>query len=167
MEKVLNELNKNDKFNNIKELKYNNNQYNYKNVLNIPLILNQILKFMNNLDAKCLSLCSKDIYQLYCNQIKKLKLNEDIKEIEIIKLLNKYEYVIELDLSGCENIKDYSIISKLDKLEKLNFRCTNISDISFLENNKNIKELKLTGNLFNPLNIKDYSIISKLDKLEI
>ena len=142
MEKVFNELNKNDKFNNIKELKYNNNQYNYKNVLNIPLILNQILKFMNNKDKKCLSLCSKDIYQLYCNQIKKLKLNGDIKEIEIMKLLTKYEYLIELDLEGCKNIKDFSIISKLNKLEILNLSWTNISDISFLKNNKNIKELE-------------------------
>ena len=138
-----NKLNKNSKFNNIKELKYNNNQYNYKNVLNIPLILNQLLKFMNNKDTKCLSLCSKDIYQLYCNQIKKLKLKEDITELEIIKLSNKYEYVIELDLEWCKNIEDFSIISKLNQLEILNLEDTNISDISFLENNKNIKELDL------------------------
>ena len=68
MEKVCNEFNNNDKLNYNKELKYNNNQYNYKKVLYIPLILNQILKLMNNKDVKCLSICSKDIYQLYCNQ---------------------------------------------------------------------------------------------------
>ena len=52
------------------------------------------------------------------------------------------------------------IISKLEKLEKLNLCDTNISDISFLENNKNIKELDLAWGK----NIKDYSIISKLEK---
>ena len=73
MEQVLNEFNNKDKFNYNKELKYNNNQYNYKKVLDIPLILNQLFKFMNNKDSKCLSLCSKDIYLLYCNQIRKIK----------------------------------------------------------------------------------------------
>jgi len=52
------------------------------------------------------------------------------------------------------------IISKWEKLEKLNLCDTNISDISFLENNKNIKELDLAWGK----NIKDYSIISKLEK---
>ena len=58
------------------------------------------------------------------------------------------------------NIKDYSIISNLEKLENLNLRYTNISDISFLEKNKNIKELNLKG----CDNIKDYSILSNLLK---
>ena len=62
-----------------------------------------------------------------------------------------------------QNIKDYSFISKLDKLEILKLSHTNTSDISFLENNKNIKELYLEE----CENIKDYSFISALDKLEI
>ena len=56
-----------------RELKYSNNQYNFKNVLSIPLILDQIFKFMEKDDIKCLSLCSKKIYNLYCIQIKKIK----------------------------------------------------------------------------------------------
>ena len=36
-------------------------------------------------------------------------------------------------MTGCRNIKDFSFISKLEKLEKLILRYTNISDISFLE----------------------------------
>ena len=50
-----------------RELKYSNNQYNFKNVLSIPLILDQTLKFMEKEDIKCLSLCCKKIYHLYCN----------------------------------------------------------------------------------------------------
>ena len=146
-----------------KELKYSNNQYNFKNVLSIPLILDQINKFLKKDDIRCLSLCSKEIYQLYCNQISKLKIKEDI---EISKVLNikfdKYKNLIELDLSECRYIKDYSFISKLEKLENLNLSYTNISDISFLEQNKNIKEIDLSG----CKNIKDYSFISKLEKLE-
>ena len=63
---------------------------------------------------------------------------------------------------GCKNIKDFTIISKLEKLEYLNVSDTNISDISFLEKNKNIKFFNLHG----CKNIKDFTIISKLEKLE-
>ena len=69
-----------------KELKSSNNQYNFKNVLSIPLILAQLFKFLEKDDIKCFSMCSKKIYQLYCNQIKKLKINEDIKESDISKI---------------------------------------------------------------------------------
>ena len=55
-------------------------------------------------------------------------------------------------------IKVYSIISKFEKLEILNLSDTNISDISFLEQNKNINKL----DLFQCKNIKDNTIISKL-----
>ena len=47
-------------------------------------------------------------------------------------------------------------------LENLHLSVTDISDISFLERNKNIKEL----NLERCQKIKDYSFISKLEKLE-
>ena len=43
----------------------------------------------------------------------------------------------------CENINDFTPISKLERLENLNVSYTNISDISFLEKNKNIKQLDL------------------------
>ena len=113
-------------------------------------------------DSENLFLCSKNIYQLYCNQIKKLKFYGDIDDSIILKLLKKFNNIKKLDLSWCMNIKDYSFISKLNKLEILNLIETNVSDISFLENNKNIKGLELRG----CKNIKDYSIILELDKLE-
>ena len=65
-----------------------------------------------------------------------------------------------LNLEGCNNIRDYSIISNLEKLENLDLSYSNISDISFLVNNKNIKKL----NLEECKNIKDDSIISNLEK---
>ena len=40
---------------------------------------------------------------------------------------------------------------------------TNISDISFLENNKNVEELRLNNCKF----IEDFTPISKLEKIEI
>ena len=64
-----------------RELKYSNNQYNFKNVLSIQLIIDQIFKFMERDDIKCLSLCCKKIYHLYCNQIKKLKIEKNIEAI--------------------------------------------------------------------------------------
>ena len=54
-----------------RETKCYNNQYNFKNVFEIPLILNQIFQFMKNDEIKSLSLGGKKIYQLYC--VNKLK----------------------------------------------------------------------------------------------
>ena len=118
---------------------------------------------MEKNEIKCLSLCCKKIYHLYCNQIKKLKIKENTETSNISNInFDKYEYLIELDLNGCKNIKDYSFISNLEKLENLNLGYTDIYDISFLKKNKNIKEL----NLERWKNFLDYSIISNLEKLE-
>ena len=126
------------------ELKYSNNQYNFKDVLSIHLILDLISKFIGKDDMKCLFLCSKKMYEFYCNQIKRLKTYEYIEIVYISKInFDRYINLIELDLRGWINIKDYSSISKLEKLENLRLSNTNISDISFLEKNKNIKELKI------------------------
>ena len=101
-----------------KESKYSNNQYNFKNVFEIPLIFDQIFQFMEKDDIKSLSLGTKKIYQLYCERIKKLKISEDIEESNISNIkFDKYKDLIELNLKGCENIKDYLFISKLEKLE--------------------------------------------------
>ena len=103
------------------------------------------------------------IYHSHCSQIQKLKIKEDIEASNISKIkFDKYEYLIELDLHRCYNIKDYSFISSLKKLENLNLGWTSISDISFLEKNTNIKEL----NFERCEKINDYSIISFLEKLE-
>ena len=95
-----------------------NNQYNFKNVLAIPIILDQIFKFLEKDDIKCLSLCSKKIYQLFCNQIKKIKIKEDVEISNVSNIkFDKYKNLIELNLEGCENIKDYSFVSKLKKIK--------------------------------------------------
>ena len=174
--KELNNINKI----NIIEIKNNKVDSNniFGNVLSIELILNQIFQFMKIEDIKSLSLCNKKIYQSYCNQIKKIKIIEINKSINIAKIINKYTNINDIDLSECSYlssisfleknknikelrlggsyyIKDFSIISKLEKLEILDVGCRKISDISFLENNKNIIELDLSGCKI----IKDYSFI--------
>ena len=123
-----------------RESKYYNNQYNFKNVFEIKLILNQIFQFMEKDDIKGLSLCTKKIYQLYCEQVKKLKIKENIEESKISNIkFDNYKDLIELNLERCENIKDYSFISKLENLENLDLSYTDISDISFIEKNKILK----------------------------
>ena len=140
-----------------RELKCSNHQYNFKNALSIPLILDQIFQFTEKVDIKCLSLCSKKLYEQYCIKIKKIKIKEDIETLNISNIkFDKFENLIELDLSLCKNIKDFSFISNLEKLENLILWNTNISDISFLEKNKNIKELDLSQ----CQNIQDFSFIS-------
>ena len=57
-------------YNNKEELKYFNKNYSFNNALSIPLILNQIIQFLDIDKIKCLSLCNKEIYQIYCNQVK-------------------------------------------------------------------------------------------------
>ena len=69
-----------------RESKYSNNQYNFKNVFEIPLILNQIFQFMEKDDIKGLSLCDKKIYQLYCEQVKKLKIKKDVEESNVTNI---------------------------------------------------------------------------------
>ena len=91
-------------------------------------------------DIKALSLGTKKIYQLYCEQVKKLKIKKDIEESKISNIkFDNYKDLIELNLQGCKKIKDYSFISKFEKLENLNLCLTNISDISFLEKIKILK----------------------------
>ena len=65
-------------YTNIKdELKNCNENYNLENILSRELILNLIYQFLNKDNIKLLSLCNKNIYLLYCKQIKKLKLNKE------------------------------------------------------------------------------------------
>ena len=136
--------------------------FSFENVLTVPLILNQIFLFLDKGNIKCLSLCNKKIYKFYCNQIKELKINKG-GETNLKKLIDKYDNVYRLDLSENRNIKDFTPISKLERLELLKVKDTNICDISFFEKMKNIKELNL--NLCE--NIKDFIPISNLERLEI
>ena len=60
-------------FENKNNLEYSNND-NYGNIIFIPLILDQLFQFLDDYDKKNLYLCNKKLYQLYCNQIVKLKI---------------------------------------------------------------------------------------------
>ena len=66
---------------NIKQLNYK-----FKNVL---LIFEQIFQFLNKDDINNLCICDKHIYQLYCNQIKKLKIYGKDYILNIPKLIIK------------------------------------------------------------------------------
>jgi len=98
---------------NNEELKSSVNKCNFKNILSIPLIINQINQFLDKDNENCLYLCSKNIYQIYCNQIKKLTLKEDIEPSNLLKFnFDKYKNVVKLDLCHCLNIIDFSFILK-------------------------------------------------------
>ena len=58
-------------------------------------------------------------------------LNLGLTNISDVSFLEKNKNIKELNLFKCENIKDYSIISNLEKLENLNLGYTKISDITF------------------------------------
>ena len=66
-------------------IKYNNN---IQNILSIPLILNQIFLFLEKDNIKYLSLCNKKIYQLFCSQVKILKICKNFK-LNISSLIYK------------------------------------------------------------------------------
>ena len=59
---------------NKKDLKKNEN--NYGDIIFIPLIFDQIIKFIDNTDKMNLYFCNKKSYKLYCNQITKLKIEK-------------------------------------------------------------------------------------------
>ena len=157
---------------------YSNNNQNFGDIIFIPLILDQIFQFIDDTDKKNLYFCNKKSYQLYCNQITKLKIEKSVKKLQIINVINKYKNIENLEINECNDIsflnencnikqlifkenygcnlkiKDFSPISKLDKLEFLQISTsTEISDISFLKYIKNLKELTL--NLFGKTIIKD------------
>ena len=163
--------------------------YNFGDIIFIPLILDQIFQFIDDNDKNNLYFCNKKSYQLYCDQITKLKINKKVKKSEIVKVLNKYKNIEYLEILDCNdisffdennniknlnltgnsscnlNIKDFSPLFKLNKLEILDITFANISNFSFLKNIKNLKELHL--NLLCEKRIKDSNPISYLEKLEI
>ena len=128
-------------FENENNLEYSNND-NYGNIIFIPLIFVQIFQFFDDYDKKNLFLCNKKFYQLYCNQITKLKIFDNINKSKVKKALNKYKNLEYLELIDC-------------------------NDISFLDENCNIKSLNLRGHPNGSLKIKDFSPLFKLNKLEI
>ena len=141
--------------------------YNFQDVLCIPLIFDLICQFIDIDDKKYLSFCNKKLYQIYCSQFQRIKirkLSDKIKiqellkiyqninrldlgklyELENISFLEKNQNFIELNFSFCKNIKDFTPISYCTKLEILNLSRTTISNISFIQKNKNIIELNLS-----------------------
>ena len=102
------------------ELKYCNKNYNFEEAFSKDVILFQIFQFLNKDNIKIFSLCNKKINLFYCKQITKLKINKEAQILNIQKLINKYANINNLDLSHCENIKDFTPISKLKNLEILN-----------------------------------------------
>ena len=183
-----NKSNKKDLKKNENNLKYSNN--NYGDIIFIPLIFDQIIKFIDNTDKMNLYLCNKKSYKLYCNQITKLKIEKKAKQSQIINVLNKYKNIEYLEINDCDDIsfldencnikslilnqkagcnlkiKDFIPLTKLDKLEILDISTsTEINNISFLKYIKNLKELHL--NLNSKEIIKDTTPISYLEKLEI
>ena len=92
---------------------------------------NLIFKFLDRDSRKCLYLCNKKIYEKYCDQVKELKIKKGTEISIVLALMNNYKNVENLDLSGCQNIKDFTPISKIEGLEILDVGSTNISDISF------------------------------------
>ena len=116
-----------------KELKDSNINNCFKNDLSIPLIFNQIFQFLDKDNIKWLTLCNKKIYQLYCNLIKKIKIDKKADILNIKVLRNKYKNFNNLDLRNYQKIKDFTSISKLERLEVLDVANTSISTISFLK----------------------------------
>ena len=84
--KIKNRKNTEEKtcFKNENNLEDSNINYNYGDIIFIPLILDQIFQFINDDDKKNLYFCNKKFYQLYCNQITKLKM-EKYANISIVK----------------------------------------------------------------------------------
>ena len=96
----------------------------------------------------------------HLTKIQKLYLTD--LNISSINPLDNLKKLYFLDLSGCNSIKDFSVLTRLDKLEYLNLKRTNIKDpriIFKLFNLPNLEELKLDKELvksmFNFENSKD------------
>ena len=96
-----------------------NNNSNFEKILYIPIILNQIFQFLEKDNIKRLSVCNKKIYKLYCNEVKKLKINKGTEILNLKIIFDKYENVNSLDLSYCENIKDFTISKR--KIRKFKY----------------------------------------------
>ena len=131
----------NNSFENDFNLEYSNNNHDFGDIIFIPLIMEQIFQFIDEYNKKNVYLCNKKFYQLYCNKIKKLKIFENVNKSRVKKTFNKYKNLEYLEIYDC-------------------------NDISFLDENCNIKKLKLSGSKHN-LKIKNFTPLFKLDKLEI
>ena len=136
----------------------------YLKVLFTPLILDQIFQFLEKDDKVYFSLCSKKAFNICCNKISKIKIEENLKYLSVLNNIpNKYKNIKELIFEKCNNLNYFSFISNIENLEVLHIYESNIENILFLEKNIKIKELKLIG----CKKIRNYSPISKLENLLI
>jgi hypothetical protein len=115
---------------------------------------------MKEEEGKSFSLCSKKIYQVYCKQIEKLIIMTHSEMPNIGVLIDKYNNAKNLKFICCYEIKDFTYISKLERLENLAFYRTNISNISFLESSKNLRQLRIEC----CESVYNYKTISKLER---
>ena len=76
---------------------YNNNPYQESNFLD-ETDLPDLTADLTIDDKKYLSFCNKKLYQLYCSQIRKIKINKISNKIKILELFNKYQNINRLDL---------------------------------------------------------------------
>ena len=68
----------NNKNKNEEEIRYSNREYNFKKVLCIPIILNQILLFSEKNEIQSLKLCYKRIKEIFYEQVTQIKLKKGI-----------------------------------------------------------------------------------------
>ena len=115
-----------------KHININYNKNCFEKTLSIPLTLNQIFHFLDKNDIKSLNLCNKKIYKLYCDQVKELIIDKNAEMPNLKSLIDKYDNTNKLVLSECQNIKDFTPLFQLERLEILDFNSTNISDISLI-----------------------------------
>ena len=126
-------------------VKYNDKKYNFKNVLHISLILDQLLKFMKKEDIKHLLFCTKKLNQLYCryygSQCKKLKIKDNDHCIIFKRISNNYTNINELFLENISKIENFELIYNLHNLKTIYLDGYNINNDIF--KNLKIKVLKL------------------------
>ena len=140
MESPKNISKNNDNSIDAKEFKYCINKYDFKNILSIPLILNKIFLFSERDDIKSLSLCNKSLYQNYCKQIKTITLIKYPTWISEIKF-DKYENIQEFNIEKSMKLFNFANRWK-EGVSKLKW--SDIINISFLKNNKNIIILRIS-----------------------
>ena len=111
-------------------------KYNFENNFSVLLILNQTFQFLDKDNIEYLALCNKKIYRLYCEQVIKIKINKEADKLNLQTIIYKYDNIYNLDLSDCKKIKDFTPISKLERLQIINFnnKCIDIKDFTPISN---------------------------------
>ena len=126
---------------------------NYENILCKPIMFDKIINFIN-FDSKINFITSqKFLFYHYLTTIKeyKLEFNENLKEEEFCKILDKINEVypnlqkLTLDLKNTKEINYDNIkLKEFKYIKKLNiYNIPNNFKLSFLQNESNVEELEL------------------------